>query len=76
MVSALVDDLPHIVVDIDPSHRLPVDGYGRSPLPSRRPSRTGTLDRARALVLQKNAVEPRAARFAAATSSAIGISHW
>ena len=27
MVSALVDDLPHIVVDIDPSHRLPVDGH-------------------------------------------------
>jgi hypothetical protein len=27
MVSALVDDLPHVVVDIDPSHRLPVDGH-------------------------------------------------
>ena len=27
MVSGLVDDLPHIVVDIDPSHRLPVDGH-------------------------------------------------
>jgi len=26
-VSALVDDLPHVVVDIDPSHRLPVDGH-------------------------------------------------
>ena len=26
-MSALVDDLPHIVVDIDPSHRLPVDGH-------------------------------------------------
>jgi len=27
LVSALVDDLPHVVVDIDPSHRLPVDGH-------------------------------------------------
>ena len=27
IVRALVDDLPHIVVDIDPSHRLPVDGH-------------------------------------------------
>ena len=27
MARALGDDLPHIVVDIDPWHRLPVDGH-------------------------------------------------
>ena len=27
LVRALVDDLPHVVVDIDPARRLPVDGH-------------------------------------------------
>jgi hypothetical protein len=27
LVRALVDDLPHVLVDIDPAHRLPVDGH-------------------------------------------------
>ena len=27
IVRALVDDLPHVVVDIDPAHLLPGDGH-------------------------------------------------
>ena len=40
IVDALLDDLPHVVVDIDPAHWIPSDGH---------PDRAGAVDIADAI---------------------------